>query len=266
MRAYTPEHLPIGENPGMGAQEQTAAAGVTQVAAGVRQVSVGAPISSHVYLIDDPNGDCPIAFDAGVKGSGPAILAAAGGQVERVILSHSHIDHRGAAGELGAPIYCHPDEVADAEGDAGRRYTDYSLFENERVREIVLQLHEAWDGGPVKIAGTITDGEQVAGFRVVHIPGHAPGQIALFREADRLLIAADAIYTLDAETGQPASARVPHPFSNWDTELARESIRRLIGLDATSVWTGHFEAVRGEDIAEQLARAADYGLQGNVVS
>jgi hypothetical protein len=42
--------------------------------------------------------------------------------------------------------------------------------------------------------------------------------------------------------------------------LARESIRRLIPLRASSVWTGHAEALTGEDIAGQLERAADYGL------
>jgi hydroxyacylglutathione hydrolase len=73
-----------------------------------------------------------------------------------------------------------------------------------------------------------------------------------------LLIAADAIYTLDVENGQHGSARVPHRFSNWDTEKARESICRLIPLDATSVWAGHAQPVTGDDIAEQLERAADY--------
>jgi glyoxylase-like metal-dependent hydrolase (beta-lactamase superfamily II) len=124
--------------------------------------------------------------------------------------------------------------------------------------QLIPRLHAAWDGGTVKIAGTVADGDQVAGFDVIHIPGHAPGQIALFRKADRLLIAADAIYTLDAETGQPVSARVPHPFSNID--LARESIRRLIPLQASSVWAGHAQALTGENVAEELRRAADYGL------
>lgn len=247
-----------GGEPHISTQKQPPTPALTQIAPGVRQVSVGAPFRSHVYLIDGPEG--PIAFDSGIKGSGEAILAAGGGRLDRVILSHSHVDHRGGAGELGAPIYCHADEVADAEGEGGRSYTDFSLIENEQVRELVPRLHAAWDGGPVAISGTVIDGEQIAGFRVVHIPGHAPGLIALFRESDRLLIAADAVYTLDAETGKPASARVPHPFSNWDTELARDSIRQLVPLAPTSVWTGHAEAVTGEDVPEQLARAADYGL------
>jgi len=242
----------------MSTQQQTRPASVRQIAPGVRLVRVGAPFRSHVYLID--GADDPIAFDAGIKGAGAEILAAAGGRVERVILSHSHVDHRGGARELCAPIYCHPDEVPDAEGDGGRGYSDLGLIQNAQVREMLPALHDAFDGGPVSIAGTISDGEQIAGFDVIHTPGHAPGQIALFRKSDRLLIAADAIYTLDVESGQRASARVPHPFSNWDTELARESIRRLIPLQASSVWTGHAQPVTGEDIAGQLERAADHGL------
>jgi glyoxylase-like metal-dependent hydrolase (beta-lactamase superfamily II) len=229
---------------------------VTQIAPGVKQVSVGAPFRSHVYLIDCPDG--PVAFDSGVKGSGPAILAAAGGRVDRVILSHSHIDHRGAAAELNAPVYCHPDELIDAEGDGGRRYTDYGLIHSELVREILPRLHAVWDGGPVEISETITEGEHIAGFQTIHTPGHAPGQIALFRQSDRLLLAADTIFTLNTETGRPASARVPHPFSNWDTEIARESIRGLIPLRASSVWTGHAEPLTGANIAEDLQQAAEH--------
>ena len=88
--------------------------------------------------------------------------------------------------------------------------TDFSLIENAQVREVLPRLLSA-DGRPLQVAGTISDGEQVAGFRAIHLPGHAPGQIALFRSSDRLLLAADVIYTLDAETGQPASACVSTP-------------------------------------------------------
>lgn len=226
----------------------------TEVAPGVRRVSVGEPFTSHVYLIDGPEG--PVAFDAGVRGGGAQILAAAGGRLDRVILSHAHVDHRGAANELGAPVYCHGDEVADAEGDAGRHYIDYGLIGNEIVREALPRLHADWDGGPVEIAGTVADGERVAEFRVVHIPGHAPGQIALFREPDRVLLAADAVFTFDAENGRPASVRVPHPFSNWDTEKARDSIRRLARLRPSVALTAHADSLVGPDVAVQLERAA----------
>ncbi|HEX2097326.1 MAG TPA: MBL fold metallo-hydrolase [Solirubrobacterales bacterium] len=238
----------------MSAPDPDKAPNLVAVAAGVKRVSVGEPFQSHVYLLEGHEG--PVAFDAGVKGTGTAILAAAGAPLQRVVLSHAHVDHRGAANELAAPVHCHPDEVADAEGDAGRSYTDYDRIENDSVREALPRLHAAWDGGPVEIAGTISDGEEINGFRVIHIPGHAPGQIALFRESDRLLLAADAVFTFDAETGQPGSARVPHPFSNWQTAIARESIRRLAELEPSSAWTAHSEPLTGPDVAEQLRRAA----------
>lgn len=209
----------------------------TDIAAGVKQVTVGERAGSHVYLLEHPDG--PIAFDAGVRGEGAGILRCAGGRLSRVILSHAHFDHRGGANELDAPIYCHPDEVADAEGDAGRHYTDFTKIANPRVREAMPLLAQAWDDGPVRITGTVEEGEDVAGFRVLHLPGHAPGLIALFRPSDRLLLAADALYTFDMETAQPSSPRVPHPATNADTEAARASIRRLIDLDAASVWAGH---------------------------
>lgn len=230
-------------------------ANTTKAVPGVTRVSVGEPFASHVYLIDGSEG--PIAFDAGVRGGGAQILAAAGGRLDRVILSHAHVDHRGAANELGAPVYCHADEVADAEGDAGRHYTDYALIENEVVREALPRLHASWDGGPVEIAGTVADGERVAEFRVVHIPGHAPGQIALFRESDRVLLAADAVFTFDAESGRLAGPRVPHPFSNWDTERARDSIRHLVPLRPSAAMTAHAESLMGDDVAAQLEGAAE---------
>ena len=42
------------------------------------------------------------------------------------------------------------------------------------------------------IDGTVEEGEDVSGFRVVHLPGHAPGQIALFRERDGVALTSDA--------------------------------------------------------------------------
>jgi hydroxyacylglutathione hydrolase len=123
--------------------------------------------------------------------------------------------------------------------------------------ERLPRLHADWDGGPVEIAGTVADAEQVGDFRVIHIPGHAPGQIALFRESDRVLLAADAVFTFDPETGRPGRARVPHPFSSWDTELARDSISRLVRLRPSAAMTAHADSLTGVDVAARLEAAAE---------
>jgi glyoxylase-like metal-dependent hydrolase (beta-lactamase superfamily II) len=83
---------------------------VTDVALGVKQVSVGAPFRSHVYLIDGPDG--PIAFDAGLKDTGSAILAAAGGRLDRVILSLAHVDHRGVQASSSSAATPRPSPTA----------------------------------------------------------------------------------------------------------------------------------------------------------
>lgn len=234
---------------------------VSDVALGVRQLTITSTITMHVYLIDTAEG--VVAFDSAVKGAGAEILAAAGGSVAKVILSHSHVEHRGAAAELAAPVYCHPDEVEDAEGDGGLHYVDWSLLENPVVREGLPQLLAIWDGGPVTIAGTIGEGEDIDGFRVIHVPGHAPGLIALHREADRLLLAPDIVYTLDTETGQDGPARIPHPAFNWDTDRARASITKLRELAAASLWTGHGKHL-SSDVAAQLDAAAKWPYPGDL--
>ena len=95
----------------------------------------------------------------------------------------------------------------------------------------------------------------MAGFRVVHLPGHAPGLIGLFRDSDRLALVSDTIYTLDPQSGRHEPAHVPHPAFNQDTEQARASIRKLAALDPVTVWAGHAEPVTG-DVQAQLERAA----------
>jgi hydroxyacylglutathione hydrolase len=228
---------------------------VRDIAPGVRQVAVGEPFRSYAYLLDSPEGT--IAFDSGVRGSGPEILAAAAGPIAKVVLSHAHADHRGGAPELDAPIYCHPAELADAQAGWPQPYVDFGLVPNEQIREGLYRLNQMWDSGPLDIAGTVEEGDEVAGMVVIHTPGHAPGQIALFRASDGLMLAADAIYTQDVETGRPASARVPHPFANWSTEQARASIRKLATYEPTSVWLGHSTSLDG-DVRAQLNAAAAF--------
>jgi predicted ester cyclase len=79
----------------------------------------------NAYLVRDDSG--VLAFDAGIVAMAGAIRRAAVqlGGLTRVVLGHGHVDHRGAAPKLGAPAPCHPDERADAEGDAGVHYMHF---------------------------------------------------------------------------------------------------------------------------------------------
>jgi glyoxylase-like metal-dependent hydrolase (beta-lactamase superfamily II) len=177
------------------------------------------------------------------------------GGIKRIVLGHAHADHRGAAAGLGVPVLCHVDEREDAEGDGGLHDVDYSKL-NPVGRFFYRRVLPLWDGGPVEVAGTLSEGDEVAGFRVVHLPGHAPGQIALWRDEDRLALTSDAFYVLDVQTGRHGPPRVPHPAFNNDTEQARASLRKLAALEPAAAWPGHAEPLTG-DVRGQLERAAE---------
>jgi steroid delta-isomerase-like uncharacterized protein len=219
----------------------------------------GQPGRCNVFLIEDEGG--VTLFDAGARTMTRALASAGAklGGIRRVVLGHGHTDHRGTAPALGAQVLCHPDEVQDAEGSGGFRYWPEGLSGLPfGMRQMHRLLHRfAWDGGPVEISGTLTEGDEVAGFRVIELPGHAPGQIGLWRERDRLALSSDCFYTLDM-WGRDSAPRVPEALYNYDTEQARASIRKLAALEPAAAWPGHAKPVTG-DVRSQLERAADAG-------
>lgn len=217
--------------------------------------------SMNIYFLEEEGG--VVQFDAGSKAMTKAALAAAEqlGGLKRVVLGHAHADHRGTAPSMGVPVFCHPDEVADAESDASiAPYWDLSQLPVAPVRWIYPLLLRRWDGGAVRIDGTVSEGDEVAGFRVLHFPGHAPGLIGLWRESDRVAIVSDVVYFVDSARLKPlphGEASVPHPAWAWDHARAKESVRRLAALEPKVVCAGHAEPLRGDDLRGTLERAAE---------
>jgi len=124
------------------------------------------------------------------------------------------------------------------------------------ARQIQKALHRyAWDDGPVKIEGTVSEGDDVAGFQVIELPGHAPGLIGLWRESDRLALVSDCFYTLDM-WGRSRAPSVPAETYNYDTSVARESMRKLAAMEPAAAWPGHANPATG-DVRGQLLKAAD---------
>jgi glyoxylase-like metal-dependent hydrolase (beta-lactamase superfamily II) len=231
-----------------------------RIADGVWLVRGGFPIRTmNVYLIED--GDGVTVFDAGISAMGGALRAACArlGGARRIVLGHADADHRGAAPALQAPVYCHPAERAAAESSATfRDYWDFTKLK-PYARMFFARMLPAWDGGATPVAGTLSEGDEVAGFRVVELPGHAPGLIGLYRDSDRLALVSDVVYTIDPLTGRKGGPRIPHPAFDADIEQARASIRKLAELGPSVVWAGHAGPVSG-DVAGQLQRAADAPL------
>ena len=226
-----------------------------RVADGVWLLRGGFPRTMNVYLLEDEGGGVTL-FDAGSSAMTNALAAAAGplGGINRVVLGHADADHRGAAPGLRVPVFCHPADRAAAESDESVRsyhHLDRLPFPGRFAYPHLLRF---WDGGAVAIAGTVADGDEVSGFRAVHLPGHAPGQIALFRERDRLALTTDVFYVVDPMTSRKVPPCAPHTAFNEDDDQARESVLKLAALDPSAAWPGHLGPLTG-DVRGQLERA-----------
>lgn len=235
--------------------------GLEQVAEGVWLLTGDIRGAMNIYFIEGPDGEV-VQFDAATRPmtrENRRVIAEFGG-IDRVILGHAHADHRGTAPGLGVPVYCHPDEVADATSpESIAPYMRLRDLEFAPVRWLYPTLLRRWDGGPVEIAGTLEEGDRVAGFEVVHFPGHAPGLIGLWRESDRVALVSDTVYLVDSARLRPlpeGEASIPHPAWAWNHEMARESLRKLAALRPRVVAAGHDHPLRGEDLSETLLTAA----------
>lgn len=211
----------------------------------------------NAYLIETDDG--VVVFDTGEKGMAGAIAAAAErlGGLRQVVLGHADTDHRGSAPALSAlaPVACHPDAVSEAQGAGGRTY-----WRMDKLPLALRLLHGAlhrwvWDGGPVRIASTLRGGDEIAGFEVVELPGHAPGQIGLWRSSDRVALVSDCFY-VTTMLGRPTEPHLPLEAYNLDTERARESILALAALDPLVAAPGHLGPLTGPSIRARLERAA----------
>jgi glyoxylase-like metal-dependent hydrolase (beta-lactamase superfamily II) len=236
---------------------QLAAAEPEPIAEGVHLIRGGLTRVMNVFLIED--GDGVVVYDAGEKGMALPILRAAArmGGINRVVLGHGDTDHRGSAPALGevAPVQCHPAAVDQAQDSGGRDYWDLSKLPLP-ARLLHRFTHRyVWDGGPVRISDTVSEGDEVAGFEVIDLSGHAPGLIGLWRAADRLALVSDCFYITDMY-GREIPPSVPHEAYNLDAAGARAAIRKLGELDPVTCAPGHRGPLSGPDLRDQLERAA----------
>jgi glyoxylase-like metal-dependent hydrolase (beta-lactamase superfamily II) len=173
---------------------------------------------------------------------------------------HDPIDAAERLGDLlqGAGHHLDPGvEQRHAAAESAQSLRPYHRLDRmaPHARLAYARLLPLWDGGALTVAGTVDEGDDISGFRVIHLPGHAPGLIALLRERDGLALTSDAFYTLDPQTVLHGPPKVPHPAFNEDGWRARESLRKLAEIGPSAAWPGHARPVTG-DVPAQLRRAA----------
>ncbi len=197
----------------------------------------------NVFLAGD------VIVDAGTRHAAGRIRRQVRGRaVSAHVLTHVHPDHQGSTHELcetlAIPLWC-----GDLDSPAAE---DPALMRDGQPSRYDRFIDRVWTGPGHPVARRLVEGDEVAGFTVLHTPGHTIGHIALWRESDRVLIAGDVLNGMHLATGRAGLHEPPAAFS-IDPARNRDSARRLAELRPALVCFGHGPALRDADALSAFA-------------
>jgi glyoxylase-like metal-dependent hydrolase (beta-lactamase superfamily II) len=166
-------------------------------------------------------------------------------ELVRVVCTHGHPDHAGAARELaleGVPILIHP-------ADAAALATSWrdALQRPSRGRIFAAMTPEPPEVLPIENGDVLP---MLGGLEVIHTPGHTPGSVCLYGRRDRVLFVGD---TLQRRFGRVSYASALY---SDDVTAARRAVQRLASLDVDSIVFSHYPPLQegASETLESLAR------------
>jgi hydroxyacylglutathione hydrolase len=208
---------------------------VKEVADGVWQLSSFPPHLINAYLVED------LLVDAQTRHDGGRILKQLRGHnVTGHALTHAHPDHQGSSHRvceaLGIPFLVGEDDVDAAEAPE-------LIRERQPDHPMSKLFFKTMTGPGHPVDRALREGDEVAGFQVLDVPGHSAGHVAFWRERDRVLILGDVLTSMDVLT-TIRGLREPKRYLTPDPVRNRKSARRLGELEPSVALFGHGPPVR----------------------
>ncbi len=203
----------------------------------------------QVYVWRD--GDTCTLIDTGAPGSGAEIAAAVRG-LDRIVLTHGHVDHCGSAAELrdvtGARVLAGAGDAAAIRSGTALPPPVFEEWEVPIYERVSAGLPDV--APPAPVDRELQDGDVLAfggGAEILAVPGHTEGSIAVHLPRQGVLFTGDTIANVGA---------VMLGTFNQDRARTVESFRRLAALDVDTVCFGHGEPITsgaGRLLAEAAA-------------
>ena len=243
---------------------------LSKVADGVFHTKI---VFVNAYFVDTPENTVGsfVLIDTGLPLAAAKIKRAvenrygAGARPSAIILTHGHFDHAGSvlrlAEDWNVPVYAHRLEMPYLTGAS-----DYPP-QDATVGGALAQMARLFPHGGIDLkthVQALPDTGEIAemrGWRAVHTPGHTAGHISLWRESDRVLLAGDALATMNQDswisnvTERKEFCKPPAPFTT-DWTAARQSVELLADLEPNIVAAGHGQPIDDADTAQQLKEFA----------
>lgn len=231
------------------------------LALGVVRVPIG---FVNAYAVTNPDGTWALV-DTGLPGAAGYLErfaeAEMGGPPAAIVLTHGHFDHAGNARALAeafaCPIYAHAYELPFLNGSVDYPPADSSMGGAIAHFARLFPVSGLDLGERLQALPSDKSVPGMPGWRFLHTPGHSNGHTSFFRDADAVLLAGDAIATMDLDgyaaqvTHARQLSRSAAPFTtNWDAVLASQLL--LADLEPRCIGAGHGRVMVGPDLAGQL--------------